>query len=135
MTRIKTERIAVCVLLLATLAVAVMTFAGCSTVTAVRSGTASWQQIATSTCTDLQTAGAAASAAVAWSKIYFPNQDAVFTEAIEPLLTQVAAGIDAYCSAASLVQDVDGIQALFSKQAEILELVQKLNVLVAAVKS
>lgn len=108
--------------------------AGCSTVTAVKSGTATWQQIATSTCTDLRTASTAASAAVAWSKIYFPNQDAVFASVIEPLLGQITAGVDAYCSAAALVQGVDGIQALLAKQAEILELVGKLNVLVAAVK-
>lgn len=108
--------------------------AGCSTVTAVKSGTATWQQIATSTCTDLRTASTAASAAVAWSKIYFPNQQAAFTEVIEPLLIKASAGVDAYCAAASLVQDATGIQALLTKKAEILDLLGKVDTFIFAVK-
>lgn len=119
------------VVLMACLVLAV----GCSTVTAVKSGTASWQQIATASCTDLQTAATAGSAAVAWAKLYFPNQENVFVNLIEPVLGDVVAGVDAYCSAASLVQDVTGVQALLAKQGDILALVQKLNAFVAAVKT
>ena len=109
--------------------------AGCSTVTAVKSGTASWQQIAIASCTDLQTAATAGSAATAWAKLYFPNQENVFVNVIEPVLADVVAGVDAYCSAASLVQDVTGVQSLLTKQAEILALVKKLQAFIAAVKT
>lgn len=106
----------------------------CATVTAVRSDTATWNEIAVASCSDLRTGVLAASAAVAWSKIYFPNQSVAFEQVIEPLLVQASAGVDAYCAAASLVQDASGIQGLLAKKTEILDLLGKVDTFIFAVK-
>lgn len=106
----------------------------CATVTAVKSGTATWNEIAVASCSDLRTGLLAASAATAWSKIYFPTQQVAFTQVIEPMLIKASAGVDAYCAAASLVQDAAGIQGLLAKKAELLELLDKVQTFIFAVK-
>lgn len=106
----------------------------CATVTAVKSGTATWNEIAVASCSDLRTGLLAASAATAWCKIYFPDKEAAFKEVIEPLLSQASAGVDAYCAAASLVTDAGGIQGLLAKKNEILDLLGKVDTFVFAVK-
>jgi len=108
--------------------------AGCSTIQSYQAGERGWQQLAVSSCQDLELAGVAASAAVAWSKIYFPDHEGVFVATIEPMLGQVAAGVDAYCAAVDLVQDVSGFVDLLQRKSELLALVERLETLLAIVK-
>lgn len=107
---------------------------GCTTVQNYKAGETSWQSLALSSCQDLQLTGTAASAAVAWAKVYFPNKDEQFKAVIDPFLLDLASGVDAYCAAADLVQGVDGMQALLQKKTEILLLATKLSNLVATIK-
>lgn len=107
----------------------------CATTTAIQSGTATWNEIAAASCSDLRTGVLAASAAVAWSKIYFPNQEVAFQQVIEPLLVKASLGVDAYCAAATLVQDAGGIQGLLAKKTELLELLGKIDTFLFALKA
>ena len=108
--------------------------AGCSTIQSYQAGERGWQQLAVSSCQDLQLASVGASAAVAWSKIYFPNQQEAFANTIEPLLGQIAAGVDAYCAAVELVKDASGFVDVLKKKSELLTLVERLETLIAVVK-
>ena len=108
--------------------------AGCSTIQRYQAGERGWQELAVASCQDLQLAGLGASAAVAWSKIYFPNQQEAFVNTIEPLLCQIVAGVDAYCSAVELVKDATGFVDVLEKKSELLALVERLELLIAAVK-
>jgi len=108
--------------------------AGCSTIQSYQAGERSWQELAVSSCQDLQLASVGASAAVAWAKIYFPDHEAVFTSTIEPMLGQVAAGVDTYCAAVDVVQDVSGFTDLLQKKTELLTLVERLETLLMLVK-
>ena len=108
--------------------------AGCSTIQSYQAGERGWQQLAVSSCQDLQLASVGASAAVAWSKIYFPNQQEAFANTIEPLLGQIAAGVDAYCAAVELVKDASGFVDVLKKKSELLALVERLELLIEAVK-
>jgi len=108
--------------------------AGCSTIQSYQAGERGWQQLAVSSCQDLQLASVGASAAVAWSKIYFPNQQEAFVNTIEPLLCQIVAGVDAYCAAVELVKDATGFVDVLQKKSELLSLVERLELLIAAVK-
>jgi len=108
--------------------------AGCSTIQSYQAGERGWQQLAVSSCQDLQLASLGASAAVAWSKIYFPNQQEAFANTIEPLLGQIAAGVDAYCAAVELVKDASGFVDVLKKKSELLTLVERLETLIAVVK-
>lgn len=119
--------------LIAIVCVALAT-AGCSTIQSYQAGERSWQELAASSCQDLDLAKLGASAAVAWAKIYFPDHAAVFTATIEPLLGQVAAGVDTYCAAVDLVQDATGFVDLLQKKTELLALVERLETLLALVK-
>ena len=107
---------------------------GCSTFQSYQAGERGWQELAASSCQDLQLAGTAASAAAAWSKIYFPDHEAVFQTTIEPLLGQIAAGVDAYCAAVELVKDASGFVDVLKKKSELLTLVERLETLIAVVK-
>jgi hypothetical protein len=89
--------------------------AGCSTIQSYQAGERGWQELAVASCQDLQLASVGASAAVAWSKIYFPNQQEAFANTIEPLLGQIVAGVDAYCAAVELVRDATGFVDVFKK--------------------
>lgn len=109
--------------------------AGCSTIQSYQAGERSWQELAVSSCQDLELAKLGASAAVAWAKIYFPDHSAVFQTTIEPLLGQVAAGVDTYCAAVDLVQDATGFVDLLQKKTELLALVERLETLLAIVKA
>lgn len=111
-----------------------LTTAGCSTIQSYQAGERSWQELAVSSCQDLQLASVGASAAVAWSKIYFPDHEAVFVATIEPLLGQVAAGVDTYCAAVELVSDATGFVDLLQKKTELLALVERLETLLMLVK-
>jgi len=108
--------------------------AGCSTIQSYQAGERSWQELAVSSCQDLQLASVGASAAVAWAKIYFPDHEAVFTSTIEPMLGQVAAGVDTYCAAVELVSDATGFVDLLQKKTELLALVERLETLLMLVK-
>ena len=108
--------------------------AGCSTIQSYQAGERGWQQLAVSSCQDLQLAGLGASAAVAWTRIYFPNQQEAFANTIEPLLGQIAAGVDAYCAAVELVKDASGFVDVLKKKSELLALVERLELLIEAVK-
>ena len=108
--------------------------AGCSTIQSYQAGERGWQQLAVASCQDLQLASVGASAAVAWSKIYFPNQQEAFTNTIEPLLGQIVAGVDAYCAAVELVKDASGFVDVLKKKSELLALVERLELLIEAVK-
>lgn len=108
--------------------------AGCSTIQSYQAGERGWQELAASSCQDLQLASVGASAAVAWSKIYFPNQQEAFANTIEPLLCQIVAGVDAYCAAVDVVQDVSGFTDLLQKKTELLTLVERLETLLMLVK-
>ena len=108
--------------------------AGCSTIQSYQAGERGWQQLAVSSCQDLQLAGLGASAAVAWTRIYFPNQQEAFANTIEPLLGQIAAGVDAYCAAVELVKDASGFVDVLKKKSELLTLVERLETLIAVVK-
>ena len=108
--------------------------AGCSTIQSYQAGERGWQQLAVSSCQDLQLAGLGASAAVAWTRIYFPNQQEAFANTIEPLLCQIVAGVDAYCSAVELVRDATGFVDVLEKKSELLALVERLELLIEAVK-
>ena len=108
--------------------------AGCSTIQSYQAGERGWQQLAVSSCQDLQLASVGASAAVAWSKIYFPNQQEAFANTIEPLLGQIAAGVDAYCAAVELVKDASGFVDVLKKKSELLALVERLETLLMLVK-
>lgn len=122
------KRLTIILLLCLTLATA-----GCSTIQSYQAGERGWQQLAVSSCQDLQLASVGASAAVAWSKIYFPNQQA-FANTIEPLLGQIVAGVDAYCAAVELVRDATGFVDVLEKKSELLALVERLELLIEAVK-
>ena len=108
--------------------------AGCSTIQSYQAGERGWQQLAVSSCQDLQLASVGASAAVAWSKIYFPNQQEAFANTIEPLLCQIVAGVDAYCAAVELVKDASGFVDVLKKKSELLALVEQLETLLMLVK-
>ena len=108
--------------------------AGCSTIQSYQAGERGWQELAVASCQDLQLASVGASAAVAWSKIYFPNQQEAFANTIEPLLCQIVAGVDAYCAAVELVKDATGFVDVLKKKSELLALVERLELLIAAVK-
>jgi len=108
--------------------------AGCSTIQSYQAGERGWQQLAVSSCQDLQLAGLGASAAVAWTRIYFPNQQEAFANTIEPLLGQIVAGVDAYCAAVELVRDATGFVDVLEKKSELLALVERLELLIEAVK-
>src|SRR5574343_260934 len=108
--------------------------AGCSTIQSYQAGERGWQKLAVSSCQDLQLASVGASAAVAWSKIYFPNQQEAFANTIEPLLCQIVAGVDAYCAAVELVKDASGFVDVLKKKSELLTLVERLETLIAVVK-
>lgn len=108
--------------------------AGCSTIQSYQAGERGWQELAVASCQDLQLAGLGASAAVAWTKIYFPDHAAVFQATIEPLLSQIAAGVDAYCAAVELVRDATGFVDVLKKKSELLTLVERLETLLALVK-
>ena len=104
-------------------------------------GERGWQELAVasraalpSRCQDLQLAGLGASAAVAWTRIYFPNQQEAFVNTIEPLLCQIVAGVDAYCAAVELVKDASGFVDVLKKKSELLTLVERLETLIAVVK-
>lgn len=107
---------------------------GCSTFQSYQAGERGWQELAVSSCQDLQLASVGASAAVAWSKIYFPNQQEAFANTIEPLLCQIVAGVDAYCAAVELVKDASGFVDVLKKKSELLALVERLELLIEAVK-
>jgi uncharacterized protein YceK len=123
------KRLTIILLLCLTLATA-----GCSTIQSYQAGERGWQQLAVSSCQDLQLASVGASAAVAWSKIYFPNQQEAFANTIEPLLCQIVAGVDAYCAAVELVRDATGFVDVLKKKSELLVLVERLELLIEAVK-
>jgi len=123
------KRLTIILLLCLTLATA-----GCSTIQSYQAGERGWQELAVSSCQDLQLASVGASAAVAWSKIYFPDHEAVFVATIEPLLGQVAAGVDTYCAAVELVSDATGFVDLLQKKTELLALVERLETLLMLVK-
>jgi len=108
--------------------------AGCSTIQSYQAGERGWQELAVASCQDLQLASVGASAAVAWSKIYFPNQQEAFANTIEPLLCQIVAGVDAYCAAVELVKDATGFVDVLKKKSELLVLVERLELLIEAVK-
>jgi uncharacterized protein YceK len=108
--------------------------AGCSTIQSYQAGERGWQELAVASCQDLELASVGASAAVAWSKIYFPNQQEAFANTIEPLLCQIVAGVDAYCAAVDVVQDVSGFTDLLQKKTELLTLVERLETLLMLVK-
>jgi len=107
---------------------------GCSTIQSYQAGESGWQELAASSCQDLQLAGTAASAAAAWSKIYFPDHEAVFQTTIEPLLCQIVAGVDAYCAATDLTQDVTSFASLLERKTQLMTLVDRLAALLMAVK-
>ena len=107
---------------------------GCSTIQSYQAGERGWQALAVASCHDLELASVGASAAVAWSKIYFPNQQEAFANTIEPLLVQIAAGVDAYCAAVELVKDASGFVDVLKKKSELLALVERLELLIEAVK-
>ena len=106
----------------------------CSTFQSYQAGERGWQELAVSSCQDLQLASVGASAAVAWSKIYFPAQQEAFANTIEPLLCQIVAGVDAYCAAVELVKDASGFVDVLKKKSELLTLVERLETLIAVVK-
>jgi len=108
--------------------------AGCSTFQSYQAGERGWQALAVASCQDLELASVGASAAVAWSKIYFPNQQEAFVNTIEPLLCQIVAGVDAYCAAVELVKDASGFVDVLKKKSELLALVERLELLIEAVK-
>lgn len=108
--------------------------AGCSTIQSYQAGERGWQELAVASCQDLQLAGLGASAAVAWTRIYFPNQQEAFANTIEPLLCQIVAGVDAYCAAVELVRDATGFVDVLEKKSELLALVERLELLIEAVK-
>ena len=108
--------------------------AGCSTIQSYQAGERGWQELAVASCQDLQLASVGASAAVAWSKIYFPNQQEAFANTIEPLLCQIVAGVDAYCAAVELVKDATGFVDVLKKKSELLVLVERLELLIEEVK-
>lgn len=107
---------------------------GCSTIQSYQAGERGWQELAIASCEDLQLAGLGASAAVAWTRIYFPDQQEAFVNTIEPLLGQISAGIDAYCAAVELVKDASGFVDVLKKKSELLTLVERLETLIAVVK-
>jgi len=107
---------------------------GCSTIQSYQAGESGWQELAVASCQDLELASVGASAAVAWSKIYFPNQQEAFANTIEPLLCQIVAGVDAYCAAVELVKDASGFVDVLKKKSELLTLVERLETLIAVVK-
>lgn len=107
---------------------------GCSTFQSYQAGERGWQELAVASCQDLELASVGASAAVAWSKIYFPNQQEAFANTIEPLLCQIVAGVDAYCAAVELVKDASGFVDVLKKKSELLALVDRLETLLAIVK-
>jgi|GEM_PF-5365752 len=107
---------------------------GCSTFQSYQAGERGWQELAVASCQDLQLAGLGASAAVAWTRIYFPNQQEAFVNTIEPLLCQIVAGVDAYCAAVELVKDASGFVDVLKKKSELLTLVERLETLIAVVK-
>src|SRR5574343_914868 len=107
--------------------------AGCSTIQSYQAGERGWQELAVASCQDLQLAGLGASAAVAWTRIYFPNQQEAFAHTIEPLLGQIAAGVDAYCAAVELVRDATGFVDVLKKKSALLALVERLELLIEAV--
>lgn len=123
------KRLTIILLLCLTLATA-----GCSTIQSYQAGERGWQALAVASCHDLELASVGASAAVAWSKIYFPNQQEAFANTIEPLLCQIVAGVDAYCAAVDVVQDVSGFTDLLQKKTELLTLVERLETLLMLVK-
>ena len=107
---------------------------GCSTFQSYQAGERGWQALAVASCHDLELASVGASAAVAWSKIYFPDHEAVFQTTIEPLLGQIAAGVDAYCAATDLTQDVTSFASLLERKTQLMTLVDRLAALLMAVK-
>ena len=117
-----------------TVTLCLLLIAGCSTIQSYQAGERSWRELAVASCQDLQLAGLGASAAVAWTRIYFPNQQDTFVNTIEPLLGQIAAGVDAYCDAVELVKDASGFVDVLEKKSELLALVERLELLIAAVK-
>jgi len=123
------RRIAITVILCLALATA-----GCSTIQSYQAGERGWQSLAAASCQDLELAKLGASAAVAWAKIYFPDHQTVFSATIEPLLGQIAAGVDAYCAAVELVQDVSGFVDLLHRKTELIALVERLELMLRLVK-
>ena len=130
----RVEHVAIGVALVATLAVALVWVSGCTTVTTIRSDNATWQDVALASCRDMQVASEGASAAVAWTRVYYPDRDAVFKERIDPLLVQVIAGVDVYCAGANAVWGAGDLQAFLARKAEIVGVMDKLAVLLAAIR-
>lgn len=105
----------------------------CATVSAVKSD-ATPKQTAQAVCSDLQTTITAASALVAWTSLYFPNQAALLTEAGEYLsLTEESRA--AACASVDLVVDTESLEELVTtKQATVLTLIGRINSVVAKIK-
>lgn len=105
----------------------------CATVSAVKSD-ATPKQTAQAVCSDLQTTITAASALVAWTTLYFPNQAALLSEASE-YLSLAEESRAAACAAVDLVVDTESLASLVTtRQATVLTLIGKINTIVAKIK-
>jgi hypothetical protein len=110
-----------------------LALSACSTIETYQSG-AGPGDLAVAGCHDLQMTSTVASASIPWLKMYFPNQEKRIAEEVEPLLSEVDLGISAYCEAASLVHDSQGLSDLLAKREEIASLIGRVQELIAAVK-
>lgn len=106
---------------------------GCTTIQTYKMG-GGVKELAMASCQDIQLTVTGVSAAVAWSSIYFPNQQLTFKEQIEPKLQKAQQASDAYCTAAELVATTDSLQSLMANQALINQLVSEIQALLASIR-
>jgi hypothetical protein len=106
---------------------------GCTTVQTYRAG-GGVKEMALASCQDLQLSVMGASAAVAWSMIYFPDQQAVFISQINPKLEKAQLAVNAYCSAAELASTTTSLQDLVANQALITQLVNEIQALLVSIR-
>lgn len=107
--------------------------ASCATIAAFRTD-ATPKETAIAVCTDLQTTMTAASALVAWTTVYFPNQSALLKE-VSTYLELAEESRATACAAVDLVVDSESLASLVtSKQTEIFSLISKINALIAKIK-
>ncbi|MBF0497702.1 MAG: hypothetical protein HQK58_14190 [Deltaproteobacteria bacterium] len=113
------------------------TLIGCATQQAIKNDSHNYKAIAIASCTDLTNMGTAAMMAADAAKAILQNQkdQADFINQVDPVASQVADGIKIYCETAQLVNDVDGWNALVSKQADVLKLVRDIDVLVTVIRN
>lgn len=116
-----------------TIFVLCLALCACSTFQIIKSGNDDPRAIAEAVCSDLQLTLTAASAMDAWALIYFPNQQALLSEA-GTYLQEAEDARSAACSAIALVTDVTTLNELLGKKAQILGLVSKVTALIAQIR-